>query len=518
MPHSRDMQAYAQVAGALALGVAGLYILLKLAREGLHRLFPSYIPGEPNTALLASPRPKVGEVFAKDLENVREYDYVIIGTGTAGCVLANRLTEDAGSTVLAIEAGHSDLKQLFSRIPAGFGRLFGTAADWNFYTEKDAGCNGRKLYWPRGKMLGGCSSINAMIYNKGAPADYDEWEALGNKGWAYKTVSKYMKKCETFDHSERSALTQTEISEHGNSGPWKTGYSHLAPLSKLFIEACQAVGISATPDWNTSKGMVGASQFQTFIDPQGQRSSTAVAYLTENVARRPNLSIATGQTVTKIIFDNSSGKPRAVGVEMAASSVSPVRYIVKAKKEVILAAGAIGTPHVLKLSGVGPSSELKQHGIPVVKDSPGVGANLADHLCGIVCFETKAKSMQYLFHPTKSLPALIEWIRFGKGAMTSNAAESGAFIRVADREDAPESLKKKDLSAGPGSVDLELLIGPLSYIEHGKQIAPMDRDFFSVGPIMLRPESRAPSLSNLPIPSMRRSSTPTTSPPSTTVT
>jgi choline dehydrogenase len=314
-----------------------------------------------------------------------------------------------------------------------------------------------------------------MIYNKGAPADFNEWESLGNKGWAYSSVSKYMKKAETFDHSERSALTQEDVKEHGSNGPWKTGYSHLAPLSKLFIDACQAVGIPATPDWNTSKGMVGSSQFQTFIDPQGQRSSTAVAYLTENVARRPNLSIATGQTVTKIIFDNSSGKPRAVGVEMAASSVSPIRYIVKARKEVILSAGAIGTPQVLKLSGVGPSNELKQHGIQVVKDVPGVGANLADHLCGIVCFETKAKSMQFLFHPTKSLPALIEWIRFGKGAMTSNAAESGAFIRVADREDAPESLKKNDLSAGPGSVDLELLIGPLSYIEHGKVIAPMDR-------------------------------------------
>jgi choline dehydrogenase len=130
---------------------------------------------------------------------------------------------------------------------------------------------------------------------------------------------------------------------------------------------------------------------------------------------------------------------------------------------------------VLKLSGVGPSAELKQHGIEVVKDSPGVGANLADHLVSIVCFETKVKSMQYLFHPTKRLPALIEWIRFGKGAMTSNAAESGLFLRVADRDDAPESLKKKDLSAGPGSVDLEILTGALSYIEHRKTIAPMDR-------------------------------------------
>lgn len=169
---SSNNRSYQQLAAALAIGAGALYILSKLLREVLHKAFPrsvafaaemwiicaaltlhSYVPGQPNTALLASPRPNVGEVSAKDLEGVREYDYVIIGTGTAGSVLASRLSEDQDSTVLAIEAGHSDLKQIFSRIPAAFGRLFGTAADWNYYTEKEGHCNDRKYFWPRGKML-----------------------------------------------------------------------------------------------------------------------------------------------------------------------------------------------------------------------------------------------------------------------------------------------------------------------------------------------------------------------------
>ena len=236
--------------------------------------------------------------------------------------------------------------------------------------------------------------------------------------------------------------------------------------------------------------MIGASQFQTFIDNKGQRSSTAVAYLTEKVASRKNLSIATGQVVTKIIFDTTGAEPRAVGVEMASSKASPVRYIVKAKKEVLLSAGAVASPQLLKLSGIGPAAELKKHNIPVIKDVPAVGENLVDHLCGITCFESKQPSLQYLFHPVKSLPALIEWLRYGTGAMTTNAGESGCFVRTADREDAPESLRKNDLSSGGNAPDLELLIGPLSYIDHGRTVADMSKQWFSVGPIMLRPESR----------------------------
>ncbi|KAK4500344.1 hypothetical protein PRZ48_008533 [Zasmidium cellare] len=478
---------YVRLAVYLSVGAGSLYIVSKVLRELAHRLSPSVLPGEPNTALLATPRPNTSPVSAKDLQNAREYDYIIIGTGTAGCVLANRLSEDSNSTVLAIEAGHSDLKQLFSRIPAGFGRLFGTAADWAFHTAKEPGCNDRQLFWPRGKMLGGCSAINAMIYNKGSPDDYDEWEKLGNRGWGFKSLAKYMSRAEGFHSTDLSA---EDLASHGRTGPWQIGYSHAHSLSKVFLDACQAVGIPKITDFNTEKGMIGASKFQSFIDSKGQRSSTAVAYLTEDVARRPNLSISTGQTVTKIIFDTSSSEPRAVGVEMASSKASPIRYVVKARREVILSAGAIASPQILKLSGIGPATELLKHNIPILKDLPGVGENLADHLTGIAVFSSKLPSLQYLFDPIKSLPALIEWMRFGTGAMTTNAAESGCFIRVADREDAPAELRKNDLTSGSNAPDLELLVAPLSYIDHGRTAADTSKNWVSIGPILLRPESR----------------------------
>ncbi|KAI5362616.1 putative glucose-methanol-choline oxidoreductase, FAD/NAD(P)-binding domain superfamily [Septoria linicola] len=488
--HGLENSTYRQLAAYFAVGFGAVYILSKVFRELIHRLSPSVLPGEPNTALLASPRPNTGDVTAKDLANAREYDYIIIGTGTAGCVLANRLTEDANSTVLGIEAGHSDLKQIFSRIPAGFGRLFGTAADWAFSTAKEPECNNREMFWPRGKMLGGCSAINAMIYNKGAAEDFNEWEKMGNSGWGFDDLRKYMLKAEGYQHGPRSKISNEDLADHGRGGPWQTGYTYTHALSQIFLDACEAIGIPKIRDFNTQKGMIGASLFQTFIDSKGQRSSTAVAYLTEKVAKRPNLSLATGQVVTKIIFDTSSAEPRAIGVEMASSKISPIRYIVKAKKEVILSAGAVATPQILKLSGLGPAAELQKHGISVIKDIAGVGQNLVDHLCGITCFEIKVPSLQYLFHPVNSLPALIEWFRYGTGAMTTNAGEAGCFVRTADREDAPESLRKNDLSSGPGAPDLELLIGPLSYINHGRTVASTSKEWFSIGPIMLRPESR----------------------------
>lgn len=312
-----------------------------------------------------------------------------------------------------------------------------------------------------------------MIYNKGSPEDYDEWEKLGNEGWGWKSVSQYSTKAEGFQQTSRSsALTATDLADHGRNGPWQVGFASFTDLSKAFVKGCEAVGIPRIRDFNSHKGMIGASQFQTFIDTKGQRSSTAVAYLTKDVVSRPNLSIATGQIVTKIIFDTSSPTPRAVGVEMSASKASPIRYVVKAKKEVLLAAGAVQSPQILKLSGIGPAAELKQHSIKVIKSIQGVGQNLADHLCGFLVFESKEKSLQYLVDSVKSFPALIEWMRYGTGAMTTNVGESGCFIRTADREDAPESLRNNDLASGPNAPDLELLGGPLAYINHGKTVAP----------------------------------------------
>lgn len=324
------------------------------------------------------------------------------------------------------------------------------------------------MQWPRGKMLGGCSAINAMIFNKGAPDDYNEWEELGNPGWAFRDVEPFMKKAECFNPNPTHELSSEELAQHGRSGPWQIGYTHQSEFTKSFVNACDKEGIPKVRDLNSSKGINGASHLQTFIDSKGQRSSAAVAYLTKDVASRSNLKIAVGQTVTRIVFDDSGVKPRAVGVEMASSALSLVRHLAKAKREVIICAGAVHTPHILKLSGIGPAKELLSHGIELIKDLPAVGANLSDHIFATAVFKvTKSTSLQYLADPLVSLPALIEWMRHGTGAMTSNVAEAAGFLRTADRDDAPSSLRQNDLSSGKTSADLEILMGPVVYINHG---------------------------------------------------
>lgn len=435
------------------------------------------LPGTKNTALLATIQTKATTTTAEDLENVTEYDYIIVGAGTAGCVLASRLSEQCGITVLAIEAGDSDLKQIFSRIPAGVPRLWKSIADWGFSTTPQPDCGGRKLYWPRGKMIGGCSSANAMMYNKGAPDDYDEWERLGNKGWGYKDIAPYLKKSEKFHQpqdDDTRKLDAKDLAQHGQDGPWNITYPVQAEVAKVFPDACDVIGIAKTSDVNTDRGILGATPVQTFIDNKGQRSSTAVAYLTADVLQRPNLKIASGQNVTRIIFDNSGTQPRAVGVEMGASKVSPMRYLAKAKKEVLLCAGSIGTPQLLKLSGVGPAQELKEHGIPIVKALSGVGENLMDHMAfhGLAFKTDKSVSCHYLQDPIAGLPSVVQWFRDGTGPMASQACDSFAFVRSADRDDAPANLKSNNRASGLKAADLELICMSLCFTEHGKWVAP----------------------------------------------
>ncbi|KAE9967412.1 hypothetical protein EG328_008205 [Venturia inaequalis] len=494
LPARRDVRV-PHIIGAAVIGFSVAWTLRVLLRQLIKSLYPQAFPGTKNTALLATVQTKASTTTTKDLEDVVEYDYIIVGTGTAGCVLANRLSEDPRTTVLAIEAGDSDLKQIFSRIPAGAPRLWKSIADWNLSTTAQPGCDGRSLYWPRGKMIGGCSSANAMMYNKGSPDDYDEWERLGNKGWGYRDMIPYLKKSEKF-HQPRDddprKLGADDLAQHGQDGPWSITYPVQVGVAKAFPDACDSIGITKTPDVNTDRGILGASPVQTFIDTKGQRSSAAVAYLTADVIQRPNLKIASGQSVTRIIFDNSGSQPRAIGVEMAASKVSPLQYLAKAGKEVLLCAGSIGTPQLLKISGVGPAEELKQHGISIVKALPGVGENLMDHIVfpGLTFKTDKSASAHYLQDPVASLPGVVQWFRDGTGPMASQACDSFAFVRSADRDDAPADFKSNDRTSGAKSADLELICMSLCFTKHGKWVAPQTDGYAQLSSVGLRPESR----------------------------
>ncbi|KAK3617307.1 hypothetical protein LTR56_025375 [Elasticomyces elasticus] len=484
MPLFAAAESYFLALGA-AIAALPLYLAVKVVRQISQTLFVGPIPGEINTALLATPLPKqfpkdpraFARHSARDLSGVVEYDYIVVGGGTAGCVLASRLSEDPDVNVLVVEAGHSDLKYLMARIPVGGGQLMlSGAANWDYRTEAEPFMDEQKMWWPRGRLLGGSSSINLLCYNKGSPDDYDEWRSLGNAGWGYDVMKDYLRKAECLTPSDTDRLMEKELEQHGRTGPWQI--------------RCAAVGIPKVSDLNSAAGCLGASIFQRTIDGRGHRSSAATAYITSKVATRPNLKLAVGQTVTQIIFDTSGKEPRAMGVEMAASPSSAVRYLAKAKRDVVLSAGAIATPQLLMLSGVGPADELQKHNIPLVANVPGVGANVSDHLMVAMIFKSKVPSLQYLLSPIKSLPALFEWLRFGTGPMTTNVGEGACFFRSSDRPDAPTELKENDETSGKTSPDTEIVFGAAAFMNHGLKTAPVDKDWATVAPVILRPTSR----------------------------
>ncbi|KAK4700967.1 hypothetical protein P7C70_g5273, partial [Phenoliferia sp. Uapishka_3] len=475
---------------------------------------PSWHPGIEDLSKIGR---KVGgeekRGLGEDEDEEKAYDVVIVGGGTCGCVLAARLSENPNLKVLILEAGHAGTRQLFSRIPATFSRMFQTNVDWNFWTEggeKAEGVKGRSLQWPRARMLGGCSSINAMICHHSAASDFDEWESLGASGWSYSSLLPYFFKSQTLNpHKEWPLSPHPNASEaRGKSGPVNVGYAHLSPMTSAFMRACGALGIKIRKDLNTDgegevRGTLGVSRTQTCIHG-GERVSTATAYLTEAVVSRPNLTIATGATVTRIIFSRltSESKPRATSVEFtpvdvayAEAASSGARYRVRAKKQVIVCAGSILTPQLLEVSGIGRRDVLEKAGVPVLVDLPSVGENLKDHTAIGLNYQARpGTSLQYIADPIKGLAPLIEWLRYKTGPLTTNAAEAMAFVRSSDPSLAKASRVPAstlpDVGSGGTGPDIEFLQAALAFREHGRVKPVNGKDFYSIGAVLLRPQSK----------------------------
>ncbi|KAF8270546.1 alcohol oxidase [Lactarius quietus] len=441
----------------------------------------------------------VGEVDADG--SFDEYDIVIVGGGTAGCVLASRLSEDPNLRVLLLEAGDSSANVLFSKIPAGFSEILKTSLIFHFYTTLQQHTGGRRHFWPRAKMLGGCSAINAQVFHHGNPSDFDEWARLGGVGaeaWAYKDFRKYFLRFERFVPNRSYPVVE---SERSSNGPIEVGFhSNQSVFAKLFIDACGRVGIPYRADFNTPNGTCGVAKVSrlTYIDSRRCRVTTETAYLTPSVLSRPNLTVSVNAPVTRIIFDTKGSSPRAIGVEFASSREGP-RFRVRAKSEVVLAAGAIHTPQILMLSGVGPEAHLTEHKIPVVSSLPGVGEHLMDHpVVDVALAETTGTSIAFLkprtaWHHIQRLTALLTYKLTGKGPLSSNIAEAAAFFRSDDPvlfapQTGPPPPPAEDSTSGPNAPDLEFFVSPAGYTKCGEGDLPMV-DSLGLHMTLLRPTS-----------------------------
>lgn len=395
---------------------------------------------------------------------IDSYDYVIVGAGSAGCVLAARLSEDPATRVLLLEAGPPD-RSPWIHLPIGYGKtMWSPVYNWKFETDPDPNMNGRRIYWPRGRTLGGSSSINGLIYVRGQREDYDHWAALGNAGWSYEEVLPYFVKSEG---NARGAFPG-----HGADGPLKVsdiGAQH--PLIEAFIAGAGQVGVPRTEDFN-GRDQEGAGYYQ-LTTHKGLRCSTAKAYLGE-ARRRPNLRIETDAMATQLVVHGR----RATGIRYRQGGQERQA---QARAEVILSAGAIQSPQLLQLSGIGPAALSQSLGIPVVHDLPGVGENLQDHLqirLGYECSQPITTNDQLNSWVGRTRLGL-EWLLFRSGALAVGINQGGCFMRaLRDEQGRPVA----------DTPDIQFHVSTLSADMAGGQVHPYSG--FTMSVCQLRPESR----------------------------
>lgn len=357
----------------------------------------------------------------------KTFTHIIIGGGAAGCVLANRLSADPKTSVLLLEAGPPD-DDFYLHVPLGFPYLLGSRHDWAFVTEPEPHLNGRRLYFPRGRVLGGSHAISVMLYHRGGASDYDSW----GEGWRADDVLPYFLKAES-----QRAPDKMDSAAHGTQGPLAVSdLAQLNPMSKAFIDAAVDSGLDPNEDFNDwAKPQDGVGAFQV-TQRDGARESPATAYM-KDIQHRRNLTIETGATVERILFDGD----RAIGVSFVDGAGK--RNDARAGGEVILAAGVYASPQLLMLSGVGPAEQLKKFGIDVVADSPGVGQNLQDHPAAMLSFESKdpkvdkkRSSVYYTERTGKNLGTLLNYLFRGRGPLTSPMCEAGGFLRTEEEKEA----------------------------------------------------------------------------------
>jgi choline dehydrogenase len=387
-----------------------------------------------------------------------EFDYVIVGAGSAGCVLANRLSASGKYSVLLLEAGPRDTNP-WIHVPLGYGRLFKEkAVNWMYQTEPEPGLDGRSVFQPRGKVLGGSSSINGLLYVRGQHEDYDRWRQHGNQGWGYDDVLPYFKK------AEGQARGADDF--HGISGPLPvSNLGHPDPLSAAFVEAAVQAGIPRNPDFNGAS-QEGTGFFQT-TTKGGRRASAAVAYL-RPAKHRGNLRVETSALAERILFEGR----RAVAVTYRQAGVPRTA---RARKEVLVSGGAFNSPQLLQLSGIGPAELLRQHGIEVVLDAQGVGHDLQDHMqVRVVMRCSQSITLNDIINnPARKILAGLRYAAFRSGPLTIAAGTSGAFYKTHPRLATP---------------DIQIHFLPFSTDKMGEKLHPFSG--FTASVCQLRPESR----------------------------